>query len=132
MRSLVQTNGNLFDLMDDFLKNVNHEVLKVDIVEDESSYRVYADVPGVAKEKIKVNFNKGILTIEIEEKTQTERKEGEKLLHSERTYSRKSRSFNLGDGVDESAIEAESKEGVLVLTLPKKENLKVVKAIEVK
>lgn len=128
-------NTNIVNMVEDFnnlFTNNKSDVLKVDVVEDENKYTVHADVPGIPKEEIKVNFNKGRLTIEIEERKIQEVKEGEKLVRSERFYSKKSRSFDLSDTVNEEQIEASYKDGVLTLLLPKKESMKTVKQIEIK
>ena len=108
------------------------ELLKVDVKESPERYVVHADVPGVAKENIQVNFDKGTLSIEVAERKNNEVKEGEKVVRSERYFSSKYRAFHLGDSIDESAIEASYKDGVLELVLPKKESAKVTKQIESK
>jgi HSP20 family protein len=105
--------------------------LKVDVVESPESYLIYADVPDQSKDSIKVNFDKGILSIEVQARANKEIREGEKLIRQERSYSRKSRSFNLGDRIDESAIKASHKDGVLTLELPKKSSATVVREINV-
>jgi HSP20 family protein len=106
--------------------------LKVDIKEDEKQYTVHADMPGVAKENINVEFQEGVLTIAVSARNNHEVKEGEKIVRSERSFSQQSRSFNVGPLVDESAVSAEYKDGVLTLVLPKKENAKLTKQIEIK
>ncbi len=134
---LTPYNGlGLFTLLDDVLGKAGFPEasfsLKVDVKEDENQLFVHADAPGVKKEDIKIEFNKGTLFITVEKAQQNEKKEGERVLLSERSYVKRSRSLFLGDKVDESNISAEFKDGVLEIVLPKKESAKVVKQIEVK
>ncbi len=94
--------------------------MRVDVVENEKEFQVHADLPGVQKEDISVEFKHGILTIATEAKTQKEEKEGEKIWRMERTYNKRSRSFTFNEDIDEGAISAKYENGVLFLTLPKK------------
>lgn len=119
--------------MDELLKsNFGSELLRVDIKEDEKQYVIHADAPGISKDEVNVTFDKGILNIEISERKDTEVKEGEKIIRTERFLSQRSRSFSLGDKVDEQNIDADLKDGVLTIVLPKKESAQVVKKIEIK
>lgn len=125
----------IFDAFQGLLKNEGlnfHDALKIDLKEDEKQFVLHADAPGVNKEDIHVNFDKGLLTIDIEERKSSEVKEGERYIRTERHYSKKSRSLPFGNRVDETNIEAEFKDGVLTLILPKKEEEKVTRKIEVK
>jgi HSP20 family protein len=94
--------------------------LKVDVKEDDKSYTVHAEIPGVKKEDIKVEVNGDQVSIRAEVKKETEEKKGEKLIHSERYYGMVGRSFTLPVEVDEKGTVASYKDGVLDLTLPKK------------
>ena len=89
-----------------------------DIVEREKDYLVKIDLPEVKKEDVKVLFEDGVLTVKGERRTEKEEK-GEKMHRTERFYGAFERSFVLPDDVDPKLIRAESKEGVLTLTLPK-------------
>jgi len=89
-----------------------------DIVEREKDYLVKIDLPEVKKEDVKVLFDEGVLTVKGERRTEKEEK-GEKLHRTERFFGAFERSFVLPDDVDPKMIRAESKEGVLTLTLPK-------------
>ena len=126
----------IFSLLDDVLGKAGFQEaslsLRVDVKEDENQLVVHADAPGVKKEDIKIEFNKGTLFITVEKAQQNEKKEGERVLLSERSYVKRARSLFLGDKVDESQISAEFKDGVLEVVLPKKESAKVVRQIEVK
>jgi HSP20 family protein len=96
--------------------------MKLDVKEDEKSYTVRADVPGVKKEDISVDIDGAYITLRAESRQEKEEKKGEKLIHSERSYGMVSRSFQLPGEVDSQTAKAEYKDGVLNLTLPKKAN----------
>ncbi len=96
----------------------------LDVAEDKDKYTITADLPGLTKEHIKVDFEDGILTISGERKYDSEQKE--KNYHRlERSYGRFSRSLNLGHGVDANGIKATYKDGVLEVLVPKQEKAKV-------
>ena len=92
----------------------------VDIKEEAQRYLIAVDVPGVDPEKIEVHMESGILTIkgERESEKKTER-EGYKRI--EREHGVFYRRFTLPDGVNPGAIEAQSKQGVLTIAIPKAE-----------
>ena len=94
--------------------------IKMDVKEDDKSYTVHAEMPGVKKEDIHVSVEGGLVTITAEVKRESEKKEGEKVIHSERYYGKVSRSFTLGQDVDEASAKAKFDNGVLELTLPKR------------
>lgn len=96
--------------------------MKIDVKEDEKSYTVKADVPGVRKEDIQIDVDDDQVTLRAEMKQEKEEKKGEKIVYSERSYGMVSRSFTLPGDVDASAAKAEYKDGVLSLVLPKKAN----------
>jgi len=104
---------------------------RVDIVEDKDTFRLHADLPGLAREDVKVAVENGVLTLSGERKA--EKREGKEKGYEyfERTYGAFSRSFRLPDNVDAAGIKATHKNGVLELSLPKREEAKP-KAIEVK
>lgn len=118
------------DVFDDLLKGffvrpVHFEgqpqiQIKTDIKEDDKTYTVHAEIPGVKKEDIQVSIDGNLLSISAEVKKEKEEKQGEKVLRSERYYGKVSRSFTLGQDVDDSAAQAKYADGVLELTLPKK------------
>lgn len=105
-------------------------VPRVDIAETDNAYLIKAEIPGVNKEDVKITIDDGVLTVSGERKE--EKEENNKKLHRvERFYGTFSRSFTLPDNVDETKIDAQFKDGVLTLTVPKTEKAKP-KAIEVK
>ena len=89
-----------------------------DIVEREKEYLIKVDLPDVRKEDVKVLFDEGVLTISGERKVEKEIK-GEKMHRTERYYGTFERSFALPDDIDAKGIHAESKDGVLLVSLPR-------------
>jgi len=96
--------------------------MKIDVKEDDKSFTIKADIPGVKKEDIHVDVDGGMVTVRAEAKQEKEEKKGEKVIHSERSYGMVSRSFTLPGDVDDKGAKAEYKDGVLNLVLPKKAN----------
>lgn len=94
--------------------------LKVDVKEDDKSYTVNAEIPGVKKEDIHVDIDGASVSIRAEVKQEKEEKKDEKVVYSERTYGMASRSFQLPVEVDAQGAKAEYKDGMLNLVLPKK------------
>jgi HSP20 family protein len=95
----------------------------VDVYETEGSYVLKAELPGVSKEDIKIDVNNNALTIKGEKKFE-EKKEKDNYMRVERRYGSFTRTFALSDKVDSGNIKAAFKDGVLEVTLPKKEEAK--------
>ena len=102
------------------LENATQPQLKMDVQEDERSYTVHAEIPGVDKENIQVTIDGSHVAISAEVRRENEAKDGARSLRSERYYGKVSRSFVLENEVDETKAEANYKDGVLQLVLPKK------------
>lgn len=94
--------------------------LRVDLRERPDAYVVHAELPGTKKEDIEVRVEGRLLTISAERKMERELKEGERVLRTERSFGRVSRSFELASDLDETGAQAKFTDGVLELTLPKK------------
>lgn len=93
--------------------------IRVDVAEDEKSYIIKADIPGVSKDDIKVSVEGNSVSITTEFKREKEA-EGQSMLRSERVYGQQYRSFTLDSAIDEENASAKYENGVLELTLPKK------------
>ena len=93
---------------------------KIDVSEQNGEYKVLADLPGVKKEDIRVSVDGDVVSISAETKNEKEVKEGERVVHSERYFGKYSRSFCLGQDINEAAAQAKYADGVLELVLPKK------------
>ena len=94
--------------------------MRVDVSEADGAYTVRADLPGVPKEAIHVDIDGNRVTIRAEVKRESEQKDGERVLRSERYYGAFARSFALTDEIDDERASAKFDNGVLELTLPKK------------
>ncbi len=106
--------------------------MKCDIYEKDNIYHVEMDVPGFTKDEIKVECNKGNLVIIAEKEQHNEANdEDKKYLRRERIFSKYSRSFYLGD-INEEEIEAEYNDGTLHITIPKIDEEKNKKYIDIK
>jgi HSP20 family protein len=90
----------------------------VDISETGDEYLIRAALPAVKKEDVNVTIDDGMLTLSGE-RYQKEEEKQEKFHKVETFYGNFSRSFALPDTVDEAAIRAESKDGVLTIHVPK-------------
>jgi HSP20 family protein len=118
----------------DWMKPFNSNVFipKVDVTEDNDNLYVHAEIPGVDKKDIKINVSGDVLTISGEKKSE-QRDENKNYYRIERTNGSFSRSFTLPAEVVVDKIQAEYKDGVLNVTMPKTEESKVVeKQIEIK
>jgi len=102
----------------------------VDITEDESSYRIEAEVPGVAREDISVTVDNGILSLCGERRSESGEQQG-RVHRTERCYGSFKRNFRVPEDADGDAVKAGFKNGLLSVTLPKVEQPKP-KQIEVK
>ena len=94
--------------------------IKMDVKEQGDNYQVHAELPGIRKEDIHVHIDGSMVSISAERKQEKDVKEGERVLRTERYYGKVSRSFQLGQDIDESKATAKFTDGVLELTLPKK------------
>lgn len=132
MNSLV-TRGSLFD---DFFKDIapgfyvrplhgdgvpTPSQIKVDVKETDGGYTVQAEVPGVPKEDIQVSIDGNVVSLRAEVRQHDQKTEGEKVLRSERYFGSVARSFQLPVDVDAAQAKAKYDNGVLTLTLPKKQ-----------
>ncbi len=88
------------------------------ITENDKEYLIKAELPEVRKEDVKVSLENGVITISGERKQEKEEKK-ENEIRIESFYGTFSRSFALPDNIDEKAVSAESKDGVLRVHIPK-------------
>lgn len=134
MKSLM-TRGNLFDELFKefaspgyFIQPLHGDALpspsqiRIDVKETAEGYSVDAEIPGVSKENIQVSIEGNQISLRAEVQQLDEQKEGEKVLRSERYFGSVSRSFQLPADIDAGQCKARYDNGVLKLTLPKKQN----------
>lgn len=132
MNSLV-TRGSLFD---DFFKDFapgfyvrplhgdslpSPAQIKVDVQESDSAFTVHAEVPGVSKDDLHVSIDGSVVSLRAEVRQHDQRSEEAKVLRSERYFGSVARSFQLPAEVDAAQAKAKYDNGVLTLTLPKKQ-----------
>src|SRR5918996_2426356 len=91
--------------------------MKVDVAEKNGAYTVTAELPGVRKDDIQVTIDGAEVSLTAEVKREKEVTQDERVLHTERTFGKVSRSFSLPQEVDEAKAEAKFRDGVLELTL---------------
>ncbi len=120
--------GNAFSLK-------NAQNFNIDISDNGKSYFITSDLPGIEKEDIKIEVKGDYLTIEAEKKEEKE-EENKKYYRRERSYGKFSRAVMIPEDAerDNGKIDAEFKNGVLKITIPKVEILKDegTKRIEIK
>lgn len=130
MNSLInRKNHNMFDeFFDDFFNFGNTLLspfdsrMRTDVTESDTGYVLKADLPGVSKENIKISLNNGVLTINAVSADAKEEKDTDgRVIRSERYSGNFSRSFYVGEGITEEDIKASYKDGVLTVSVPKKE-----------
>jgi HSP20 family protein len=102
---------------------------RVDIYETEDSYVVRADLPGIKKEDIEIDVKDSTLAVRGDKKFDG-KSDKDNYMRVERKYGKFVRSFRLSDNVDRSKIEANYKDGVLEINIPKREEA-VTKQIKV-
>ena len=117
-------------LEDDFwgFNGVNPNVnVPVNIKETEKSYELQLVVPGLKKEDLKVGLNKDLLTVSFEQHQEhTDQSKQDGWIRKEYQNRSFSRSFSLDDAIDATRIEAKYTDGILFVTLPKKEGAQAV------
>ncbi len=139
--TLTRRNGNLSNsfpnLFDDFLNrdlldwnnsnfsNTGTTLPAINVKETPESFVVEMAAPGMKKEDFKVELNNNVLTISSEQKTEHEEKDNDKYTRKEFSYQSFQRSFQLSrEAVDADKIQAKYENGVLHLTIPKREEVK--------
>ena len=109
------------------LRRMEHEfngiggLMRTDVNEDKKGYEVHIDLPGFKKEDVQITLKDGYLTVNATRTNEVE--EGKKFLRRERYVGNVSRSFYVGEVLTEEDIKAKFENGVLKLTLPKKEEV---------
>jgi HSP20 family protein len=94
--------------------------IRVDVSETPAAYTVHAELAGVKKDDIHVEIEGNEVLIGAEVKREETKKEGERVLRTERYFGKTARRFALPQEIDEAKAEAKFTDGVLELTLPKK------------
>lgn len=95
----------------------------MNIEENKDAYKISVELPGMEKNDIDIQIKDNVLTISGEKKEETKSDEGT-FYRRERRFGKFSRSINLPNDINVDGIDAEYKNGVLTLTLPKTEEAK--------
>ena len=125
-KDLNNSNTMFNDLFGDFFNdNLNmNTAIKADIRETKEAYILEADLPGMRKEDINLEYNQNYLTIHAH-KNETKEDKKENYIRKERHYGEVSRSFYVGDSIKEEDIKANFKNGILTIEFPKEVEKKV-------
>lgn len=118
--------SDVFDSLinDSFLSDkLIARVPAVNIAETENEFHVELAVPGLKKEDFKINLDKNVLSVAAEKKAESV-EEGKKFSKREYSYNSFVRSFTLPESADQSKIEADYTDGILKLTVAKREEAK--------
>jgi HSP20 family protein len=103
-----------------FLEDTPGEI-RIDVTENDKDYQVRAQIPGVKKEDIRVKVDGNFVSISAEVRKDKEEKSGARVLLKETYFGSASRGFSLAHEIDDKAVVAKLEDGVLKLTLPKRE-----------
>ncbi|MEO8309598.1 MAG: Hsp20/alpha crystallin family protein [Caldimonas sp.] len=95
--------------------------IRIDVSENDKGYEVRADIPGASKDDIRVNVDGNFVSISAEVKREKEEKKADRVLVKETYRGRASRGFSLPHEIDSAGVVAKLEDGVLRLTLPKRE-----------
>ena len=96
----------------------------VNIAETENQFHIELAVPGLKKEDFKISLDKNVLSVSAEKKAENV-EEGKKYSKREYSYNSFVRSFTLPEVADQAKIDAEYTDGVLKLSVAKKEEAKI-------
>ena len=129
--NLIPRKYYLDDIFDNFLSVPEESNMKCDIYEKDGVYHIEMDIPGFDKKDIKVECDKGYLTITAQKEEKEEEHKDKNYIRRERRYGTYKREFYLGE-LDNEKINAEFKDGVLTVTVPKKEEVETKTVIEIK
>ena len=116
--------NDLFDLSNSNFSETNTTLPAVNVKEKKDAFEIQMSAPGLKKEDFNVELNNNLLTISCEKKDEDETKDEDgKYTRREFIYQSFSRSFNLPDTIDKEKIDAKYEDGILTLSVPKKENV---------
>ena len=127
---MIPRRRNEFDLFgdffggDDLFSRRESSIMKTDIKEKKDKYLIEVDLPGYEKENINLELKNGYLEVSAKIEKEQNNEENEKFIHKERFFGSCSRNFYVGDQIVEEDIHAEFKNGILRISIPKKEERK--------
>lgn len=139
MNSIIRSNGlrnfndsvlaSMVPSWDNFFPSVVHDASRasvsrmpaVDIKETDSEFQVIADLPGISKDNLEVSLKDEVLSLTVHSKQEKSEESEGRIVRQERYQGTFHRSFRLNESVDAENIQANYKDGVLTITVPKKE-----------
>ncbi|MBN2424427.1 MAG: Hsp20/alpha crystallin family protein [Calditrichaceae bacterium] len=128
--SLFNIRNDVEKLFDNFFKSdfryddqYGAVVPAINVEETDDTFNISAELPGMKKDDIKITFENNVLSISGEKKTEKEFKEGN-FHHFERSSGKFCRNIGIPSGVKLDKIDAEYKDGVLNIVVPKAEEAK--------
>lgn len=137
LSSILDTYGSVLDNIPEiaafrsfYAKSISKSISNMELEENDSFYFLRAELPGMTKEDLSISFENHLLSVSGEKKEPT-REENSRLLFSEIHYGKFSRSFKLLGNIHADKINAEFKDGILLVSIPKAEQAKPSK-IEIK
>lgn len=102
--------------------NTTTGIMRTDVKESDTSYELDIDLPGYKKENVKAELENGYLTINAETSQNNDQKDEDgKYIRRERYYGTCSRRFYVGEEVNQEDIKAKFEDGILKVSVPKKE-----------
>ena len=120
------------DLFEYINKNTPLQTMTTDVIEEENSYKLIIDIPGIKKEDIKIELDNGYLKISTSSSSSSEEKDKDgKCIRKERYSGHSSRSFYVGDKIKHDDIKAKIENGTLILNFPKTKEKPQNKFIEI-
>ena len=129
--------GDFYNAIDNFFNDdfftrplFNAQAFKMDVKEDEKTYTLEAELPGINKEDITLDFNNGTLYIAVKHNEDIN-EEKDHYIHRERRSSSMQRGIYLGN-IDVQGIDAKLEQGILHIIVPKSENQVQKPVIEIK
>lgn len=122
-------NDMVNDFFNDSVFSYSYKPFRIDIKENDGEYQIEAELPGVRKDEIKVEYRKDQLLISVERVNKID-EEQDNYIHKERRYASMRRGIYLKN-IDENAISAKLEDGILTIIAPKLEKA-VNRLIEIK
>lgn len=127
---------DFYNMLDDFFtegwpsgRNLLRDTFKLDVRETELEYLIDAELPGVKKDEVSLDVENEILRISVNREENADKK-GDSYLHRERRVTSMSRSVRLSDANPED-IKAKLENGVLTVSVPKKNNTCAARKINI-
>jgi HSP20 family protein len=125
--------GELMDWNRTNFSSTDSTLPAVNVKENNNEFQIEVAAPGMNKNDFKIHYDNGRLTISSEHKDETQEKEGERVTRREFSYQSFQRSFTVAEtAVDAEKIKANYEQGILFITLPKRDEIKPKPAREIK